>query len=253
MSMRPTNTPVEARDIGMPATMPTIRGSRIEQVLLVGQDHHKRINTTAAIESTGAALLPRPAAPRVRSSMSTPSIVDELLPPTDKNEAVLPQPASSSGFDANMTGVDSLIDMRKCVVSDATTAPAGFAEAVPKVTLGATPEVTAVTETATDNITDEIAQEKSFLWTAVAEHVKDGELSPDGACFSFESVWHPMPSTENSYACVVTGNVVGEEIEKVREMETKWLPVGFSAGTTWWVRHQDGANLWVGSPDAGDA
>lgn len=90
-----------------------------------------------------------------------------------------------------------------------------------------------------------------FLWTATdvagAKYVQNGTLSKDGRCFAFEGVYHPMPTSEGMYACIVAGTVVGVAKDKVRQMESAWLPVGFSAGLAWFVVHKDGENLWTRS------
>ena len=245
MSVRPLNAPSEV-PIDAPGTMPMVATSRLDQVIKAGDAHRKRVDAAAT-----AALLPRPAAPR--PAMNRSSIFDDLM--TSKARAAMPpgpepepQPAVCS--DPVVSDIDRMIAaasmslQTKCAVSSAT---AVSSEPVPE----AVPVAEAVDEAAP--ATGEAVEERGFLWTAAADHVQDGTLSGDESCFAYEGTWHPMPSSENSYACVVTGNVVGEPTEKIKDMDTAWLPVGFSAGPKWWVQHRDGENFWVKSPDAGDA
>ena len=251
MSVRPFNAQTDDVPSGT-GTMPMMAGSRLDQVIQAGHIHRQRVDAAAA---TGAALLPRPAAPRSKSSTNTQSIFDDLL--MSKTQAVTspePDPESVQNrvtySETFVSDIDKMIAaasislQEKCAVSSAIA-----------VSTESTPEVPPVAEAVAEATpaTGEAIEERGFLWTAAAEHVQDGTLSGDESCFAYEGTWHPMPSSENSYACVVPGNVVGEPIDKIKHMETEWLPVGFSAGPKWWVQHRDGENFWVKSPDAGGA
>lgn len=272
---------MSARPLPNPQTT-QVCATRLDAVLQAGDAHRKRmdaknVHANCAPKPTavptikspvhtasklGAAMLPGPAVQRARPASVTESIFEGLSatfgkqPPVAQSNVAAPlgedeeddmeliMKAVSTPSDV---AVDAKISEITRMLDDAAMASSTIAETAAQARsneLSCTPEAPIQTQEVNADAAKTELSESNFQWTKTAADTQNGTLSSDGRCFAFEGTYHPMPSEAQQYACIVAGNVIGVPADKIREMDTAWLPVGFSAGSDWFVVHQDGENFW---------